>query len=57
MPKVKGALLVGSIPLSSAEEVFRLTSEVLGDRLERVPDGETGGRLGWIYRGHGAVAP
>jgi hypothetical protein len=60
---VKGALLVGSIPLSNAEGVFRLTSEILGDRLRRVPDGETGGRLGWIYwqsevfRGHPDFVP
>ena len=31
-----GAQLVGSVPLSSAEEVFRHTSTALGDRLRRV---------------------
>jgi len=40
--------LVGSIPLENAEEVFRTTSSILGDRLPRIPDGETGNRLQWI---------
>ncbi|HEV2581816.1 MAG TPA: hypothetical protein VGT44_13260, partial [Ktedonobacteraceae bacterium] len=44
----KGVHLVGSIPLSSAEDVFRTTSSMLGGRLRRVPDGETGIRSGWI---------
>src|SRR6516225_8413014 len=44
----KGVHLVGSIPLSSAEEVFRTTSSILGERLRRIPDGETGIRSGWI---------
>lgn len=40
--------LVGSIPLSSAEEVFRRTGAILGSRLARFPDGETGHRRNWI---------
>jgi hypothetical protein len=44
----KGALLVGSVPLGSAEEVFREASSILGDRLRRIPDGETGARDNWI---------
>ncbi len=44
----RGALLVGSIPLGSAEEVFRTASAILGKWLRRIPDGETGERLGWI---------
>jgi hypothetical protein len=44
----KGVHLVGSIPLSSADEVFRTTSSILGERLRRIPDGETGIRSGWI---------
>jgi len=44
----KGVHLVGSVPLSSAEDVFRTTSSILGERLRRVPDGETGIRSGWI---------
>lgn len=39
-----GVHLVGSIPLSSAEEVFRHLSTTLLNRLLRIPDGETGKR-------------
>jgi hypothetical protein len=44
----KGVHLVGSVPLGSAEEVFRTTSSLLGEQLRRLPDGETGIRSGWI---------
>lgn len=43
--------LVGSIPLRNAREVFEVVSSLLGPRLPRLPDGETGERsqwLGWI---------
>jgi SAM-dependent methyltransferase len=40
--------LVGSVPLASPEEVFRTVAAELGDRLRRVPDGETGPRSDWI---------
>jgi hypothetical protein len=40
--------LVGSVPLKSAEEVFRQTAGVLGALLPRIPDGETGERTNWI---------
>jgi len=40
--------LVGSIALDSVEEVFRTTGKLLGRRLQRVPDGEPGGRRLWI---------
>lgn len=40
--------LVGSIPLSSAEECFHQTSAILGSRLTKIPDGETGHRRNWI---------
>lgn len=43
-----GVHLVGSVPLGSAEEVFRRVAAVLGDRLRRIPDGETGPRSDWI---------
>jgi SAM-dependent methyltransferase len=43
-----GVLLVGSVPLRSADEVFRLMSAELGDRLHHIPDGETGPRADWI---------
>jgi hypothetical protein len=47
--RVVGAHLVGSVPLADAESVFRAASEHLGDRLERIPDGETGDRFEWIH--------
>jgi hypothetical protein len=42
------AQLVGSVPLGSAEEVFRAVAGELGDRVRRIPDGETGDRSGWV---------
>lgn len=44
----RGVHLVGSVPLSSAEEVFRIAASILGERLRRIPDGETGIRSDWI---------
>jgi hypothetical protein len=43
------AHLIGSVPLASAEEVFRTVGGALGDLLTRLPDGETGERRRWIY--------
>ena len=43
-----GAHLVGSVPLASAEAVFRLVAGELGTRARRIPDGETGPRADWI---------
>jgi SAM-dependent methyltransferase len=43
-----GAHLVGSVPLASAEDVFRTLGRELGDRVRRLPDGETGPRADWI---------
>lgn len=40
--------LVGSVPLRNAREVFATVSGVLGLRLKRIPDGETGVRSDWI---------
>ena len=40
--------LVGSVPLASAHDVFTTVSAALGDRLKRIPDGETGERGDWI---------
>ena len=45
---VQGAHLVGSVPLSDAEAVFRTVSGSLGSRLRAMPDGETGPRSDWI---------
>ena len=47
-PRPRGVHLVGSVPLANAEEVFRTASAILGDRLRRLPDGETGERTNWI---------
>jgi len=40
--------LVGSVPLRDAREVFTTVNGVLGERLKRIPDGETGQRSDWI---------
>jgi hypothetical protein len=40
--------LVGSVPLGSAEEVFRTVSASVGPAVKRLPDGETGPRRLWI---------
>jgi hypothetical protein len=40
----RGAHLVGSVSLGSAAEVFRTLAAGLGDRIRRIPDGETGRR-------------
>jgi hypothetical protein len=47
-PQPHGAHLVGSVPLANTEEVFRTVSSILGERLHRIPDGETGVRTNWI---------
>ena len=43
-------LLVGSIPLDTAEEVFRSFGEPLGSSLTAMPDGEVGPRRHWISK-------
>ena len=40
--------LVGSVPLVNGEAVFRTTVEILGTRIKRMPDGETGARGDWV---------
>ena len=40
--------LVGSMPLDSADDVLKLSADLLADRLLRLPDGETGERKNWI---------
>ena len=40
--------LVGSIGLDTVEDVFRTVGNELGPHLQRVPDGEVGGRKLWI---------
>src|SRR5207237_8585245 len=44
----RGVHLVGSVPLASADEVFRAVGAALGDHVRRIPDGETGPRSDWI---------
>jgi hypothetical protein len=44
----RDVLLLGSFAAPSAADVFRMVSGVLGDRIRRIPDGETGERSQWI---------
>ncbi len=46
--KRRPVLLLGSVPLGSAAEVFETAGSALGDLARRIPDGETGIRLLWI---------
>ncbi len=46
--KANGVHLVGSIPLSSTEEVFRTVCKTLPGRFKRLPDGETGSRTNFL---------
>ena len=48
MTATRPALLVGSVNLASAEEVFATAGDILGDSLRSVPDGETGERIQWF---------
>jgi hypothetical protein len=43
-------LLVGSVGLRDSEEVFRTVGPLLGGRMARMPDGETGERASWVTR-------
>ena len=43
-----GVHLVGSVPVNTAEDMFRLSMEHLGGHLKRLPDGEVGKRDTWI---------
>jgi hypothetical protein len=45
-------LLVGSIPLDTAEEVFSTFGAPLGPSLKAMPDGEVGPRQHWISKVH-----
>jgi hypothetical protein len=44
---VRGAHLVGSVPLADRDAVFTTAGSILGRHLRRMPDGETGGRERW----------
>lgn len=39
---------VGSIPMASAHDVFASIGKTFGAGVKRIPDGETGNRLGWL---------
>ncbi len=43
------AHLVGSVPLADSETVFRTVCAELGQHMRRIPDGETGERIRWIW--------
>ena len=47
MDKPSHVHLVGSIGLDTVQDVFRVCGTVLGERLQRIPDGEPGGRRLW----------
>ena len=54
--KPGSVLLVGSIPLESAEAVFRTCSQELGEHLGYLPDGEVGDRVRLWSAGTGHLA-
>ncbi len=41
-------LLVGSLPAESADTALRAGSELIGDMVFALPDGETGPRAAWV---------
>ncbi|TMH83097.1 MAG: hypothetical protein E6H49_03180 [Betaproteobacteria bacterium] len=49
-PFLREVLLVGSVGLKDSEEVFRTVGPLLGARMKRIPDGETGQRTSWVSR-------
>jgi len=49
-PSPREVLLVGSVGLKDSEEVFRTVGPLLGARMKRIPDGETGPRTSWVSR-------
>jgi hypothetical protein len=48
--RAREVLLVGSVGLRDNEEVFRTVGPLLGRRMARIPDGETGERTSWVTR-------
>jgi len=49
-PSAREVLLVGSVGLKDSEDVFRAVGPLLGHRMRRIPDGETGARTSWVAR-------
>jgi hypothetical protein len=54
-PAPREVLLVGSVGLRDSEEVFRTVGPLLGGRMTRIPDGETGPRSSWVTRLRSAI--
>lgn len=48
MSRPRGVHLVGSVNYDDVDTTITKASEILGDRLRRVPDGEVGRRFHWI---------
>ena len=48
MSSPRHVLLVGSVPLNTANDVFVQVAKAIGTLVRRIPDGETGVRLNWI---------
>lgn len=44
----RDVLLIGSIPLKSADDVFSAVGRALGGHIQRIPDGEVGDRTDWV---------
>lgn len=49
------SLLVGSVPLETAEAVFSAVAQGMGEHLDSLPDGETGPRSNWIAWQHDVI--
>lgn len=47
--RADGVHFVGTIPLADAREVFSTVCSLVGDRIARLPDGETGARKDWVW--------
>ena len=47
--RATGVHFVGTVPLADTEEVLRTAGRLVGDRVRRLPDGETGARKDWIW--------
>ena len=53
--EVRPVLLLGSVPLQSAQAVFETIAGTVGDLVKRIPDGEVGERMQWIMWQEGVV--
>lgn len=56
MSSSRSAHLVGSLSLSSAEEVFEAVATLASTAIKRIPDGETGERGMWVAWQAGTMA-